>query len=124
LFIIHQLGNIDAAVHNTLISIYASHPSKDETQLLRYLEAHAGDSQYDADFALRLCIQHGHVQSCVHIYSSMGQYLQAVELALKHGNVELASIVADRPEENPALRKKLWLAVAKKVIAQSESIKR
>lgn len=48
----------------------------------------------------------------------MGQYLQAVEMALQHGNVELASIVANRPEDD-ALRKKLWLAVAKKVIQQS-----
>ncbi|KAF8536894.1 Pep3/Vps18/deep orange family-domain-containing protein [Trichophaea hybrida] len=123
LYVIHQLGSEDAAVHNTLISIYASHPSQDEQQLLQYLEAHTGNSQYDSDFALRLCIQHGHVQSCVHIYSSMGQFSDAVELALKHGNVELASIVADRPEDDPALRKKLWLSVAKKVISQAESIK-
>ncbi|KAF8448426.1 putative vacuolar protein sorting-associated protein [Terfezia claveryi] len=122
-YVINQVGNNDAAVHNTLISIYASHISKDETALLSYLESHAADSQYDADFALRLCIQYGHVQSCVHIYSSMGQYYQAVELALKHKNVELASIVADRPEEDPVLRKKLWLAVAKEVISQSEGIK-
>ena len=121
---IHQLGSEDAAVHNTLISIYASHSSGDEQQLLQYLEAHTGESQYDADFALRLCIQHGHVQSCVHIYSSMGQFADAVELALKHGNVELASIVADRPEDDPVLRKKLWLSVAKQVIAQSGSTKR
>lgn len=124
LYVIHQLGSEDAAVHNTLISIYASHLSQDEQQLLQYLEAHTGDSQYDSDFALRLCIQHGHVQSCVHIYSSMGQYADAVELALKHGNVELASIVADRPEDDPVLRKKLWLSVAKKVIAKSDSTKK
>ncbi|KAI5806553.1 vacuolar protein sorting protein-like protein DigA [Peziza echinospora] len=123
LYVINQLGNSDAAVHNTLISIYASHPSGDEAALLSYLESHAADSQYDADFALRLCIQHGHVQSCVHIYSSMGQYYQAVELALKHKNVELASIVADRPEGDTPLRKKLWLAVAKEVISQSDGIK-
>ena len=110
-------------MHNTLISIYASHQARDEAALLSYLESHAADSQYDADFALRLCIQHCHVQSCVHIYSSMGQYYQAVELALKHGNVELASIVADRPEGDQALRKKLWLAVAKEVIGRSEGIK-
>ncbi|KAL7274549.1 tethering complex subunit [Rhizina undulata] len=122
-FVIHQMGSTDAAVHNTLISIYASHPSKDESQLLKYLETHTVDSKYDADFALRLCIQHNHVQSCVHIYSSMGLYLQAVELALKHGNVELASIVADRPEDDVALRKQLWLEVAKVVVGKSDSIK-
>lgn len=123
LYVIHQLGSEDAAVHNTLLSIYASHPSRDEQLLLQYLETHTGNSQYDSDFALRLCIQHGHVQSCVHIYSSMGQFADAVQLALKHGNVELASIVADRPEDDPALRKKLWLSVAKRVIAQAETIK-
>jgi len=37
--------------------------------------------------------------------------------------VDLASNVADRSETNPALRKKLWLAVAKKVISQSSGIK-
>jgi vacuolar protein sorting-associated protein 18 len=53
----------------------------------------------------------------------MGQYVQAVDLALKHDEIELASTVADRPEADPALRKKLWLAVAKKVINQSFGIK-
>jgi hypothetical protein len=53
----------------------------------------------------------------------MGQYLQAVELALKHSQIDLASLIADRPDSNPALRKKLWLAVARKVISQSNGIK-
>ncbi|CAZ82469.1 unnamed protein product [Tuber melanosporum] len=123
LFVIHQNGSTDAAVHNTLISIYASHYSKGESSLLEYLESHTVDPRYDADFALRLCIQHSHIQSCVHIYSSMGLYLQAVELALKHGNVELASVIADRPEEDPELRKHLWLAVAKEVIRGAKDIK-
>ncbi|KAH0606968.1 uncharacterized protein H6S33_002956 [Morchella sextelata] len=123
LFVIHQHGSTDAAVHNTLLSIYASHPSRDETHLLSYLETHTASPHYDADFALRLCIRHNHVLSCVHLYSSMGLYLQAVELALKHGNLTLASIVADRPSTDTALRKQLWLAVARAVIASSSSIK-
>ncbi|KAI9807325.1 MAG: hypothetical protein M1833_000068 [Piccolia ochrophora] len=126
LFVINQLHSGDAAIHNTLISIYASHPAKDESALLAYLESQSMQQEqfYDADFALRLCIEHKRVQSCVHIYSAMGQYLQAVDLALKEEQIELASIVADRSEENPALRKKLWLAVAKKVISQSDGIKK
>ncbi|KAE9374554.1 vacuolar protein sorting protein-like protein DigA [Stipitochalara longipes BDJ] len=123
LHVINQLNSTDAAVHNTLISIYASHPSKDESALLAYLESQGDEPSFDSDFALRLCIQHSRVQSCVHIYSSMGQYLQAVELALEHSEIDLASLVADRPLSNPALRKKLWLAVAKKVISQSNGIK-
>jgi vacuolar protein sorting-associated protein 18 len=124
-FEITQRHSTDAAVHNTLISLYASHPSRDESALLTYLEAqaYAHEQNFDADFALRLCIQHKRVQSCVHIYSNMQQYVQAVDLALKYDEVELASIVADRPESDPALRKKLWLAVAKKVISQSRGIK-
>lgn len=123
LHVINHLNSTDAAVHNTLISIYAAHPSKDESALLNYLESQGDEPSFDADFALRLCIQHSRVQSCVHIYSTMGQYLQAVELALAHSEIDLASLVADRPVSNPALRKKLWLAVAKKVISQSNGIK-
>ncbi|KAF2258660.1 hypothetical protein CC78DRAFT_586826 [Lojkania enalia] len=125
LFEINQHQSTDAAVHNTIISIYASHPTTDESALLSYLEGQsiAHEQNYDADFALRLCIQHKRVQSCVHIYSSMGQYVQAVDLAIKYDEVELASNVAERSETDPALRKKLWLAVAKKVISQSSGIK-
>lgn len=124
-FEINQHQSTDAAIHNTLISIYASHPTSDESALLAYLEgqSYANEQNYDADFALRLCIEHKRVQSCVHIYSSMGQYVQAVDLALKYDEIDLASSVADRSHTEPALRKKLWLAIAKKVISQSSGIK-
>ncbi|KAI8634785.1 vacuolar protein sorting protein-like protein DigA [Xylariaceae sp. FL1651] len=122
-FVINQLQSTDAAVHNTLVSIYASHESKDEAGLLAYLESQGDEPNFDPDFALRLCIQHKRTLSCVHIYTNMGQYVQAVDLALSHGEVEYASIIADRPTSDPPLRKKLWLAVARKVIYQSNGIK-
>ncbi|KAI1824784.1 vacuolar protein sorting protein-like protein DigA [Xylaria intraflava] len=122
-YVINQLQSTDAAVHNTLISIYASHESKDESGLLAYLESQGDEPNFDLDFALRLCIQHKRTLSCVHIYTNMGQYVQAVDLALSHNEVEYASIIADRPTSNPQLRKKLWLAVARKVISQSNGIK-
>jgi len=53
----------------------------------------------------------------------MGQYLQAVELALKHNDIDLAAIVADRPEGNDKLRKKLWLLIAEKKIREDSGIK-
>ncbi|KAJ5665110.1 uncharacterized protein N7477_007558 [Penicillium maclennaniae] len=118
-FIIVNHPRPSAAVHNTLISIHASSPSASEAGLLTYLQSQSSSPPpYDADFALRLCIQHKRVQSCIHIYSAMGQYLQAVELALEHNDIELAAIVADRPEGNDKLRKKLWLLVAEKKICQ------
>lgn len=122
-YVINQVHSTDAAVHNTLISIYAKHPSKDESALLSYLESQGDDPRFDPDYALRLCIQHKRTLSCVHIYTNMGQYVQAVDLALSHNEVEYASIIADRPMTNPTLRKKLWLAVARKVISQSNGIK-
>ena len=120
-FVVNNYPETSASVHNTLISIMASHPSSSETTLLSYLESQPEPPLYDADFALRLCIQHNRVQSCVHIYSSMSQYLQAVELALKHDDIELAAIVADRPAGDDKLRKKLWLLIAEKKIKESSS---
>ncbi|XHG00353.1 hypothetical protein AWENTII_003814 [Aspergillus wentii] len=118
-FIIVNHPRPSAAVHNTLISIHASSSSSSEAGLLTYLQSQpSSPPPYDADFALRLCIQNQRVQSCIHIYSAMGQYLQAVELALKHKDIELAAIVADRPDGNDKLRKKLWLLVAEKKIQQ------
>ncbi|KAG5950848.1 hypothetical protein E4U53_004303 [Claviceps sorghi] len=122
-YAVFQLGSKDAAIHNTLVSIYASHASKDESGLLSYLQAQGDEPRYDPDFALRLCIQHHRTLSCVHIYTSMGQYLQAVDLALSHNEVELAAVIADRPLSNAQLRKRLWLAVARKVISKSDGIK-
>lgn len=125
LFCINHQHSTTPAVHNTLISLYASHPTSEESALLSYLEnqSKAHEQNYDADFALRLCIAHKRVQSCVHIYCTMSQYASAVDLALKYDNVELAAIVADRPSNDDAMRKKLWLKVAKKVIGQNKGIK-
>ncbi|THX30688.1 hypothetical protein D6D10_08588 [Aureobasidium pullulans] len=124
-FCINQRHSTETAVHNTVVSIYAAHPTRDETALFQYLQTQsaAHEQNYDADFALRLCIAHQRVQSCVHIYCTMNQYAQAVDMALKHDQVDLAANVADRPGNDPALRKKLWLKVAKKVIGQSKGIK-
>ncbi|KAF4591602.1 vacuolar protein sorting protein DigA [Ophiocordyceps camponoti-floridani] len=122
-YVVFQLNSKDAAVHNTLVSLYASQASRDESGLLSYLQAQGDEPRYDQDFALRLCIQHHRTLSCVHIYTSMGQYLQAVDLALSHGEVELGAVIADRAMSRPALRKRLWLAVARKVIAKSDGIK-
>jgi hypothetical protein len=124
-FCINHSHSIEPAVHNTLISMHAAHPTKDESGLLAYLETqHSNHDQfYDADFALRLCITHKRVRSAVHVYSTMEQYASAVDLALKHDEVDLAADVADRPGIDQVLRKKLWLKVAKKVIGQNKSIK-
>lgn len=127
LFCINTLHNPLSAIHNTLISIYASHPSPSESALLSYLSTHSLTTPppYDTDFAFRLCIQHSRVQSAVHIYTSIGSYASAVDLALAHNEIDLASHVADLPssstDNNTPLRKRLWLAIAKKVISQNST---
>ncbi|KAF3938722.1 hypothetical protein ABW19_dt0210292 [Dactylella cylindrospora] len=120
LYAIDRLGNTEAAIHNTLISLLAISKVKDESQLLSFLRKHETNPYYDTDFALRICIKHERVQSAVHIYTLMEQYQQAVDLALRHGDTELASIIANRTEDDPALMKKLWLSIAKTVIKQSK----
>lgn len=124
LFEINQHNCRDSAVHNTLISIYASAPSPDETALLSYLETQTPSSYskdesqpYDSDFALRLSVQHTRIRSAVFIYTSMLQYDSAINLALQHGQTDIAVSVAERPEHDPATRKKLWLAIARSVIS-------
>jgi len=122
-FIINNFGSTDPGIHNTLISILAS-SSPTEEPLLAYLrsQSYLPHPLYDADFALRLCILHSRVQSCVHIYTSMSQYSRAVDLALSHSQIDLAATVADQASTT-ALRKSLWLKIAKAVIANSPDVK-
>ncbi|OAD75205.1 hypothetical protein PHYBLDRAFT_186318 [Phycomyces blakesleeanus NRRL 1555(-)] len=84
---------------------------------------HGREMHYNLDYALRLCSQNNRTQSCVHIYSQMGLYEEAVNLALKHRDLELARINADKPEDDDVLRKKLWLSIAKHVVQENKDIK-
>ncbi|KAI9890555.1 MAG: hypothetical protein M1814_003895 [Vezdaea aestivalis] len=124
LFCINQLSSTSPAIHNTLVSIYASSNSTSESALLSYLSTQVQQDApyYDSDFALRLCILHSRIESCVHIYTTTKQYLPAVELALAHDNVELASRVAEQVPGQPTLQKKLWLAIARSVISKSPNL--
>ena len=88
-------------------------------------------------YALRVCLEHGHKEACVHIYSIMGLYEEAVGLAIEVGtdallNVErlqrsdvfkglrsflaqidinLAKSKAELPENDSDLKRKLWLKI-------------
>lgn len=134
-FCINHLKNTDAIIHNTLIAFYASNDAMDEGPLVAFLEEQGeGQVYYDTDFALRLCTAHKRVQASVHIYSSLGQYEEAIDIALAHDNTELAGLVADRVMDGSAgaatntnsngsmtdssqvLRKELWLKIAAHVV--------
>lgn len=105
------------------ISVNAS-----DLPLLRFLSTAPTDPltsrpYYDLDYALRLCKRHNRLQACVHIYAQMGMWEESVELALEMGELELAKINAERPEDDPILRRKLWLMVAKYVVQDKKDIK-
>ncbi|KAM0756677.1 hypothetical protein T439DRAFT_341664 [Meredithblackwellia eburnea MCA 4105] len=153
LFTVLDQGNTSAAVHNTLLTLYATAPttansesnsestkdgsvefaspktSNTEADLLHFLATapvHPTTSQpyYDLDYALRLCLKHGKVQSCVLIYSKMGLWEESVDLALESGDLELAKVCAEKPPmEMESTRKKLWLKCAKWVVGKKSDIK-
>jgi hypothetical protein len=47
----------------------------------------------------------------------------SVDLALEKGDLELARINANLPEDDEPLRKKLWLKIAKYVVQEKQDIK-
>ncbi|KAH8174640.1 pep3/Vps18/deep orange family protein [Sarocladium implicatum] len=117
-FLVYQLQAQDHVVHNTLIALCASDKVQDEPRLLSYLQTQNDKPRYDADLALRICKQYGRTRCCVYILTSMGDYLQAVDLALSCDEIALAMAIADEPSTSE-LRKKLWRSIARRVITQS-----
>ncbi|CAG8471874.1 10031_t:CDS:10 [Dentiscutata erythropus] len=124
-YVVTQLNNTDPAIHNFLLTLYATQPTSnnDESLLLKFLATEGKEPYYNMDYALRLCSQNGRTQSCVHIYSNMGLFEEAVDLALKHNDLELAGINADKPDDDESLRKKLWLKIARHVVEKKQDIK-
>jgi len=53
----------------------------------------------------------------------MGLYDEAVDLALKV-DINLATVYANKPEEDEELRKKLWLRIARHVVEEERDIKK
>ncbi|EIW66818.1 hypothetical protein TREMEDRAFT_40794 [Tremella mesenterica DSM 1558] len=128
LHLIHQQHLTDTIIYNLLITRFATHPDPDSGPLLRFLMACPDDPltekpYYDLDYALRLCKQNNRVEPCVLIYSKMGLYENSVDLALSKGDLELAKINADRPEDDEGLRRKLWLKIARYVVQEQRDIK-
>lgn len=125
-YTILQHQNDEAAVHNALLTLHAG--SEDEADLLRFLLVAPEDPAtsrpyYDLDYALRVCKAKNRVQACVQIYSKLGLYESSVDLALANADLELAKMNADKPEDDEALRKKLWLKIARHVVGEKQDIK-
>ncbi|XP_074661920.1 vacuolar protein sorting-associated protein 18 homolog [Tubulanus polymorphus] len=123
-FCVRTLDNKDQSIHNYLLSLYVKLNKLDE--LMTYLTVEGEDQDivhYDLKYALRLCSQHGLKRPCVHIYSTMNLFDEAVDLALQV-DVDLAKKNADKPSDNEELRKKLWLRIARHVVEEDKDIKK
>ncbi|KAK9832068.1 hypothetical protein WJX81_003754 [Elliptochloris bilobata] len=115
-FCVGRLGSTDAAVHNLAVALYAA--AEDEGALLEYLAAARdplGAPLYEPQFALRVARQGGHLKACVQLFCELNLYEDAVMLALSFDR-SLATAVAARPEDDEALQRKLWLAIARYLI--------
>ncbi|TFK77229.1 hypothetical protein BDN72DRAFT_953692 [Pluteus cervinus] len=134
--IIFEQHSTSPIIHNLLITFHVcpsspalySAPPEDDGPLLRFLSTAPSDPitgkpYYDLDYALRLCKNAGRTQPCVHIYSKMGLWENSVDLALEKGDLDLAMINANKPEDDKSLRKKLWLKIARYVVQDKKDIK-
>ncbi|KAJ2802253.1 tethering complex subunit [Coemansia guatemalensis] len=110
----------DPIVYNYYLTLLAKDStSADESELMSFLTTYGKGMLYDPDYALRMCKRYGRIQSCVHLYSLLKLHEDAVDLALKQGDVELAQIHAERPEDDK-LCKRLWLKIARHAIQAKE----
>jgi len=112
----------DQSVHDYLVSLYIHYfPSE---KLMEYLE-HQGSNEhtvrYDPKFALMMCLAKQLHYPSIHLYTMMGQYEEAVALAIDV-DLELAKKVANFPEDDVEMRKKLWLKIAKHVVKEKNNI--
>jgi hypothetical protein len=122
---IFERKSTETALHTLLLTLHASHP--DESRLLRFLSSAPDDPStnspcFDLDYALRLCASSGRTGACAVIYARMGMWAEAVDLALRVGDVALAKIHADKPASEEE-RKRLWLRVARHVVEEKQDIK-
>ncbi|PIA13753.1 hypothetical protein COEREDRAFT_11032 [Coemansia reversa NRRL 1564] len=110
----------DPIVYNYYLTLLAKDStSADESELMSFLTTYGKGMLYDPDYALRMCKRYGRIQSCVHLYSLLKLHEDAVDLALKQGDIELAQIHAERPEDDK-LCKRLWLKIARHAIQAKE----
>ena len=134
--VVFEQNNVSPTIHNLLVTLHVSPSSPpsyssstdDDGPLLRFISTAptdhlTGKPYYDLDYALRICKLAGRTQPCVHIYSKMGLWENSVDLALEKGDLELAKINADMPEDDQPLRKKLWLKIARYVVQDKKDIK-
>lgn len=81
-----------------------------EDELIEFLTEQQDSPLLDPGFAIRMCSEYGLSRAVVLLYGAMGMYEEAVDEALRQGDVGLAKQHASRPSE-ARLRRRLWLRI-------------
>lgn len=120
---IKTLGSNSRVIYNHLFELYARH--RDEETLIEFLESQVspdGSKQcrLDIQLSLRLCTELKLDKACVALYSSMGLYDEALDLAIRF-DIELAKQIANRAESEEH-QKRLWLTISEKVLTANSDI--
>ncbi|TIC72517.1 hypothetical protein E3Q00_03899 [Wallemia mellicola] len=114
-------GSQEAIAHNLYINLL-SKDSENEDELVEYLKR-TPTPKFDVDFALRLFDKRGLNKACIQVYAIMKLYDCSVDLAINSGDLNLAKVYADKPTDDPILRKKLWLRIARVIVQDQHDIK-
>ncbi|CAM9400946.1 unnamed protein product [Scytosiphon promiscuus] len=93
--------------------------SSSSSALLAFIARPKEERCFDPMYALRLCSQHGRSLACVHLYSAMGLWEEAVDLALTV-DTDMAKANANKAPD-PETRKLLWLKIAKREVERCRS---
>lgn len=124
-YCIETLKTDSRVLHNYLFELYARH--RDEQTLIDFLEREISvdinGEQYcnlDLQLCLRICTELKLIKTCVILYSAMGLYDEALNLALTF-DVELAKSIAKKAESDDH-QKRLWLLIAENVLTKKLDI--
>lgn len=77
--------------------------------------------RYDPKYALMMCLEKDLKEPSIHLYTLMSLFEEAVTLAIKV-DLDLAKKVANVPEDDLEMKKKLWLKIAKHVVKEKNDI--
>lgn len=95
-YCVSRLEVKDVSIHNYLLFLYVR--SSNETPLLDYLKSHR--VHCDLEFALRMCTKYKKYRSSVALLAKMGLFEDAVQLALNHQLIEIATECAENAERH------------------------
>lgn len=121
-YCLHKLRIQDKVIHNYLLALYAQF---NQPKLQTYIEAKGEDESllnYDIKYVLRICTELNFTSACIHLYATMGLYEEAIDLAISH-DLFLAKRIADAPQADVDLKRKLWLKIAKHVVLEEKDIR-